>query len=164
MYVKTHYNSVVISLQLIKISEKSLLQGHSSKGIDVCHLSVMSYSPCWNLTTKTEFKQYAKMRIKTQWPTYIHLAKGVAPVVFKGALNSDLRLRRSHAGIGPGNPEWVIKHNSLYFGCHSCFVFFDWEDFSKLLLCMLALADKMFHGIDLMGKIISEIYPFILSS
>ena len=92
MYVKTHYNSVVISLQLIKINEKkkSLLQGHSSKGIDVRHLSVTLYSPYWNLTTKTEFKQYAKMRIKTQWPTYIHLATGVTPVVFKGQACVDL--------------------------------------------------------------------------
>ena len=45
---------------------KSLLQHQSSKGICVCHLSVTSYSPCWDLTTRTEFKQHAKMRIKTQ--------------------------------------------------------------------------------------------------
>ena len=30
---------------------KSLLQHHSLKGIYVCHLSVMSYSPCSDLTT-----------------------------------------------------------------------------------------------------------------
>ena len=47
---------------------KSLLQHHSSKGIHVCHLSVMSYFPCWDLTTRTEFKQHAKMRIKSQCP------------------------------------------------------------------------------------------------
>ena len=47
---------------------KSLLQHHSSKGICVCHLSVMSYSPCWDLTTRTEFKQHVKMRIKSQCP------------------------------------------------------------------------------------------------
>ena len=82
----------VIGLQLIKINEKkSLLQGHSSKAIYVCHFSVMSYSPCWNLTTKSEFKQYAKMRIKTKCPTYIHLVTGEAPVVFKGQAWIDLR-------------------------------------------------------------------------
>ena len=85
VWQKTLQSCKVISLQLIKISEKkSLLQGHSSKCIYVCHLSVMSYSPCWDLTTKTEFKQYATMRIKTQCPTYIQLAAGEAPVVFKG--------------------------------------------------------------------------------
>ena len=47
---------------------KSLLQHHSSKGIYVCHLSVTSYSPCWDLTTRTEFKQHVKMRIKSQCP------------------------------------------------------------------------------------------------
>ena len=75
----------VISLQLIKINgKKSILQGHSSKGIYVCHLSAMSHSLCWDLTTKTEFKQYATMRIKTQCPSYIHPATEEAPVVFKG--------------------------------------------------------------------------------
>ena len=47
---------------------KSLLQHHSSKGIYVYPLSVMSYSPCWDLTTITESKQHAKMRIKSQCP------------------------------------------------------------------------------------------------
>ena len=47
---------------------KSLLQHHSLKGIYVCHLSVMSYFPCSDLTTRTEFKQHAKMRIKSQCP------------------------------------------------------------------------------------------------
>ena len=47
---------------------KGLLQHHSLKGIYVCHLSVMSCSPCCNLTTITEFKQHAKMRIKSQCP------------------------------------------------------------------------------------------------
>ena len=47
---------------------KSLLQHQSSKGICVCHLSVTSYSPCWDLTMRTEFKQHAKMRIKSQCP------------------------------------------------------------------------------------------------
>ena len=76
------------------MKKKSLLQGDSSKDIHVCHLSVMSYSPCWNLTTKTEFKQYAKMRIKTKCPTYIHLVTGEAPVVFKGQAWVDLMLNR----------------------------------------------------------------------
>ena len=69
---------------------KSLLHRHSSKGIYVCHLSVTSYSPCWDLTTKTEFKQYAKMRIKSQYLIYIHLATGDAPVLFKGQAWIDL--------------------------------------------------------------------------
>ena len=47
---------------------KHLLQHHSSKGIYVCPLSVMSYSPCWDLTRRTEFKQLAKIRIKLQCP------------------------------------------------------------------------------------------------
>ena len=47
---------------------KSLIQCHSLKGIYVCHLSVMSCSPCWDLTTRTEFKQHEKMRTKSQWP------------------------------------------------------------------------------------------------
>ena len=45
---------------------KSLLQHHSSKGICVCYLSVTSYSPCWDLSTRTEFKHHAKMSIKSQ--------------------------------------------------------------------------------------------------
>ena len=56
----------------------------------MCHLSVMSYFPCLDLTTKREFKQYAKMRIKTQCPTYINLVAGEAPVVFKGQASIDL--------------------------------------------------------------------------
>ena len=59
---------------------------------------------------------------------------------------------RSHAGIGPGSPGCVFKHNCVYFGCHSYSVFFYWEDISKLFFCMFALADKSFHGIDPMGK------------
>ena len=47
---------------------KSLFQHYSLKGIYVCHLSVMSCSPWCNLTTITEFKQHAKMRIKSQCP------------------------------------------------------------------------------------------------
>ena len=47
---------------------KSLLQNHRSKGTYVCYLSVMSHSPCWDLITRTEFKQHAKMRIKSQCP------------------------------------------------------------------------------------------------
>ena len=47
---------------------KSLFQYHSLKGIYVCHLSVISCSPCWDLTTRTEFKQHAKMRTKSQCP------------------------------------------------------------------------------------------------
>ena len=47
---------------------KSLLQHHSSKGMYVCPLSVTSYSPCWDLSTRTEFKQHAKMRIRSQCP------------------------------------------------------------------------------------------------
>ena len=69
---------------------KSLLHCHSSKGIYVCHLSVTSYSPCWDLTTKTEFKQHEKMRIKSQCLIYIHLATGDAPVLFKGQAWIDL--------------------------------------------------------------------------
>ena len=69
---------------------KSLLQHHSSKGICVCYLSVTSYSPCWDLTTKTEFKQHEKMRIKSQCLIYIHLATGDAPVLFKGQAWIDL--------------------------------------------------------------------------
>ena len=45
---------------------KSLLKHHSSKGIYMCHLSVTSYSLCWDITTRTEFKQHTKMRIKSQ--------------------------------------------------------------------------------------------------
>ena len=52
----------------VKGTLKGLLQHHSLKGIYVCHLSVMSCSPCCNLTTITEFKQHAKMRIKSQCP------------------------------------------------------------------------------------------------
>ena len=52
---------------------KSLFQCHSSKGIYVCHLSVTSYSPCWDLTMKTEFKQCAKISVKTQCLIYTHL-------------------------------------------------------------------------------------------
>ena len=74
------------------MKKKSLLQDHSSKGIYVCHLSVMSYSPCWDLTIKTVFKQYEKMRINTQSPTYICLATAEAPVVFKGQEWIDLML------------------------------------------------------------------------
>ena len=69
---------------------KSLLQHQSSKGICVCHLSVTSYSPCWDLTTRTEFKQHAKMRIKSQGPIYTHRATGEAPIVFKGQSWIDL--------------------------------------------------------------------------
>ena len=47
---------------------KSLLQHRSSKGIYVCPLSVTSYSPCWDLMTRTEFKQHAKMRIRSHCP------------------------------------------------------------------------------------------------
>ena len=69
---------------------KSLLQHQSSKGICVCHLSVMSYSPCLDLTTRTEFKQHAKMRIKSQGPIYTHRVTGEAPIVFKGQSWIDL--------------------------------------------------------------------------
>ena len=55
-----------LDLLAVQGTLKSLLQHQSSKGICVCHLSVTSYSPCWDLTTRTEFKQHAKMRIKTQ--------------------------------------------------------------------------------------------------
>ena len=137
---------------------KSLLQHHSSKGIYVCHLSVMSYSPCWDLTTKTEFKQYEKMRINSQCLIYTHEAtrRGSSCIQWAG-------MDRSHAKISPGSPRWATKHHCLYCGCHSSFVFFDWEDVSKLFFCMFVFRDKIFHGIDY-GDIISEIYPCILSS
>jgi len=66
----------------------------------------------------------------------------------------------SHAEIGPGCPGWVIKHDCLYFGCHSCFVFFDWEDISKLFFCMFGLADKIFHDIDPVGKLYQKYIHF----
>ena len=49
----------------VKGTLNSLFQHHSLKGIYVCHLSVMSCSPCWDITTIIEFKQHAKMRIKS---------------------------------------------------------------------------------------------------
>ena len=55
-----------LDLLAVQGTLNSLLQHHSLKGIYVCHLSVMSYSPCWDLTTRTECKQHAKMRIKSQ--------------------------------------------------------------------------------------------------
>ena len=88
---------------------KSLFQHHSSKGIYVCHLSVTSYYPCWDLTTKTEFKQCAKMSVKTQWPIYTHLETRRGSCCIQGTV-----IDRSQAGIGPGNPGWVIKHDCLY--------------------------------------------------
>ena len=78
---------------------KSLLQHHSSKGIYVCHLSVTSYSPCWDLTTKTEFKQCAKMSVKTQCCIYTHLVIRRGSCCIQGTVTG-----RSHAGIGPGSP------------------------------------------------------------
>ena len=88
---------------------KSLLQHYSSKGIYVCHLSVMSYSPCWDLTTKTEFKQCAKMSIKTQCLIYAHLVTRRGSCCIQGIV-----MDRSHAGIGPGSPGWVFKYDCLY--------------------------------------------------
>ena len=39
-------------------------------------------------------------------------------------------------------------------GCHSCFVFFDWEHISKLFFFFIFdLADKIFHSIDPMRKL-----------
>ena len=118
---------------------KSLLQHHSSKGIYVCHLSVMSYSPCWDLTTKIEFKQYAKMRIKSQCLFYTHVATRRGSSCIQGT-----GIDRSHAKTGPESPRWDIKHHCLYFGCHSCFVFFDWEDVSKLFFVCLLSETKFF--------------------
>ena len=74
---------------------KSLFQHHSSKGIYVCHLSVTSYYPCWDLTTKTEFKQCAKMSVKTQWPIYTHLETRRGSCCIQRTV-----IDRSQAGIG----------------------------------------------------------------
>ena len=83
---------------------KSLLQHLSSKGMYVCHLSVTSYSPCSDLTNKTKFKQCAKMSVKTQCPIYTHLVIRRGSCCIQGTV-----INRSHAGIGPGIPGWVIK-------------------------------------------------------
>ena len=129
----------LLSLQskgLSKVFSNTIVQ---REYVCVCHLSVMSYSPCWDLSTKTEFKQYAKMRIKSQCLIYTHEAtrRGSSCIQWTGT-------DRSHAKIGPGSPGQAIKHHCLYCGCHSCFVFFDWEDVSKLFFCMFVFRDKLF--------------------
>ena len=88
---------------------KSLIQRHSLKGIYVCHLSGMSYSPCWDLAMKTEFKQCAKLSVMTQCPIYTHLVTRRGSCCIQGIVSD-----RSHAGLDPGNPGWVIKHHFLY--------------------------------------------------
>ena len=78
---------------------KSLLQQHSSKGIYVYHLSVTSYSPFWNLTTRKECKQCSKMSVKTQCPIYTHLVTRRGSCCIQGTA-----IDRSQAGIGPRSP------------------------------------------------------------
>ena len=130
---------------------KSLLQHHSSKGMCVCHLSVTSYSPCVYLTTKTEFKWCAKMRVKTQCPIYTHLVTRTGSCCIQGTV-----MDKSHAGIGPESPGWIIKHDCLYFGCHSCFVFFDWKDISKKIFLYVWFGRQNFSQHRPYGEIISK--------
>ena len=136
---------------------KSLLQHHSSKGIYVCHLSVTSYSPCWDLTNKTEFKRCAKMFAKTQCPIYTHLVNRRGSCCIQGTV-----MDKSHAGIGPESPGWIIKHDCLYFGCHSCFVFFDWKDISKKNFLYVWFGRQNFSQHIPYEEIISEIISIYL--
>ena len=128
---------------------KSLLQLLSSKGIYVCHLSVMSYSPCWNLTTKTEFKQCAKMSVKTQCTIYTHLVTRRGSCCIEGIV-----INRSYAGIGPGNPGWVFKYDCLYLAATVLLSSLIGKTFQKKnFFCMFGLADKIFHCTDPMKKL-----------
>ena len=74
----------VISLQLIKMHEKKKV--FSKTIVQRAYMCVIFQ---WHHILQLVFnhqnwiKQYAKMRIKTQCPSYIHLATGEAPVVFR---------------------------------------------------------------------------------
>ena len=161
---------------LISLQSKgllSLLQHHSSKGIYVCHLSVMSYSPCWDLTTKTEFKQCAKISVKTQCTIYSHSVTRRGSSCIQGTV-----INRSHAGIGPGNPGWVFKYDCLYFGCQLfcllwlgrhfkiVFFFFFFSFFLSFFFFFLYVwfGRQNFSQHRPYEEIISEIHPFIFSS
>ena len=58
---------------------------------------------------KTEFKQCAKISVKTQCPIYTHLVTRRGSCCIQGIVSD-----RSHAGIGPGNPGRVFKYDCLY--------------------------------------------------
>ena len=128
---------------LISMQPKGLSRVFSNTRVQRAYMCVIcqmtSYSPCGDLTTKTEFKQYAKMRIKTQCPIYTHLATRRGSCCIQGT-GMDI----SQAGIGPGSPGWVIKHDCIYFGCLSSFVFFDWEGISNLFFACLVWQTKFF--------------------
>jgi len=127
---------------------KSLIQCHSLKGIYMCHLSGMSYSPCWDLAMKTEFKQCAKISVMTQCPIYTHLVTRRGSCCIQGIVSD-----RSHAGLGPGNPGWVIKHHCLYLAATFVLSSLIGKTFHNFFFCMFCVADKIFHGIDPMGKL-----------
>ena len=74
---------------------------------------MLLYFPCCNLTPK--LKQYEKMRIKTQCPTYTHLA--IRPGSF--CWTQGTGLDRSHAGMDPGSPGRSHKTLSSLLWLHS---------------------------------------------
>ena len=137
---------------------KSLFQCHSSKGIYVCHLSVTSYSPCWDLTTRTELKQHAKMSAKTQCPIYTHL------VTRRGSCCIQVTvINRSNAGIGPGSPGWVFKYDCLYLAATVVLSSWIGKTFQNRFLYVW-FGRQNFSWHRPYGKSISEIYPFIFRS
>ena len=127
---------------------KSLLQQHSSKGIYVYHLSVTSYSPFWNLTTRKECKQCSKMSVKTQCPIYTHLVTRRGSCCIQGTA-----IDRSQAGIGPRSPGWVIKQDCLYLAATVVLSSLIGKTFHNNIFCMFGLADKIFHSIYPMRKL-----------
>ena len=109
---------------LISMQSKGLSRVFSNTTVQRTYMYVtcqmMSYSLCWDLTTKTEFKQCATMRVKTHCPIYTHLVTRRGSCFTHGTV-----LNRYHARKGPGSPGRVIKYDHFYLGCNS-FVFFGW--------------------------------------
>ena len=109
-----------LDLHAVQGTLKSLLQHTVQRTYMYATCQMMSYSLCWDLTTKTEFKQCAKMRVKTHCPIYTHLVTRRGSCFTHGTV-----LNRYHARKGPGSPGRVIKYDHFYLGCNS-FVFFGW--------------------------------------
>ena len=139
---------------------------------------MLSYSLCRDGTTKTGFKQFAKMRVMTLCPIYTHLVSRPGPCCcIQGTIQD-----RSHARIGPGSPGRARKHDHLSFGCGNSLtdspvhLSLGWSPDWCGFLCLLWLIRhfKIFFVCVLFGsqhfswhgpywRLTSDIYPFILS-
>ena len=132
---------------------------------------MLSYSLCKDGTTKTGFKQFAKIRVTTLCPIYTYLVSRPGPCYCIQGTGQD----RSHARIGPGRayfPGRARKHDCLSFGCGNSLTDSpvhlslgwspDWCGFLcllwlirhfKIIFSVFCLAVKIFHGMDPTGDL-----------